>query len=59
MPLDPLPPEQLYAAADLIDLDFATTAELGDVPLVFEQQRAMQVGAHGPPAPRAISGAIW
>jgi lon-related putative ATP-dependent protease len=42
MPLDPLPPEQLYAAADLIDLDFATTAELGDVPLVFEQQRAMQ-----------------
>lgn len=42
MPLDPLPPERLYAAIDPADLDFATTAELPDAPLVFEQLRAMQ-----------------
>nr|BAL53529.1 ATP-dependent protease [uncultured Gammaproteobacteria bacterium]BAL55738.1 ATP-dependent protease [uncultured Gammaproteobacteria bacterium] len=37
----PLPPERLYAGVDPRDFDFKTTAELPDVPLVFEQPRAL------------------
>lgn len=41
-PLDPLLPEDLYAAVDPGDFDFKTTAELPDVHLVFEQRRALE-----------------
>ncbi len=38
----PLPPERLYAGVDPSEFDFQTTAELPDVPLVFEQHRALE-----------------
>lgn len=37
----PLKPDQLYSRCDPAQLDFETTAELPDVPLVFDQSRAM------------------
>ena len=40
--LSPLPPEKLYSACDPAQFTFQTTEELPDVPLVFEQQRAME-----------------
>jgi lon-related putative ATP-dependent protease len=41
MACSPLPPEHLYAKVELGELDFETTAELADVPLVFDQARAL------------------
>ena len=38
----PLPPEQLYLGCDPSELEFETTADLPDVPLVFDQPRAME-----------------
>ncbi len=41
-PHDPLSPDQLYRACDPADFPFTTTEELPDVPLVFDQRRAME-----------------
>lgn len=38
----PLPPEKLYSACDPDRFAFATTEDLPDVPLVLEQQRALE-----------------
>lgn len=46
-PVAPLPPECLCAKVDPSDLDFQTTAELPDVPLVFEQHRALEALGFG------------
>ncbi len=40
--ITPLEPEQLYQACDPSQLEFETTADLPDVPLVFDQPRAME-----------------
>ncbi|XSG85108.1 MAG: Lon protease family protein [Methylohalobius sp. ZOD2] len=40
--LAPLSPDRLYVTCDPADFPFKTTAELPDVPLVFDQQRAME-----------------
>ncbi|BCX81044.1 hypothetical protein MIT9_P0622 [Methylomarinovum caldicuralii] len=41
-PHEPLSPDQLYRACDPADFPFSTTEELPDVPLVFDQRRAME-----------------